>query len=892
MLHVKALGHRRIALFKSLNIFCVYAMSSYSDQQQQLNLNNNKINDTLDDLELSLSLTKSSSIISNQSSDDSQNAHQCSNSRPQRSRMLSYYKLTNRPKLVIVTCILPVKCCLVDENVKINEYKCGLFVDELCLGWPRVRMPDEKTQESIRGMLSISPIKMIPVFMSDEEIDSHMSGFCRKVIYANFHNMPHPNSPFINNSTLLRAYECVNRKFANTALECNGDIYWILGHELMLVPQMLREQGGPDLKIGFFLYIPFPVEYYFFTMPNRRQVLEGMLGADLIGFQTYDFFRSFVSCVYKIMGKTCTLRRLELGDRLVTVGEFPMGISYEYFTSQSDDDKDSSVNKLESEFNASQQTWKMLSHFNLTAFDSITSPNLRSGNDITVFPIFKIIDQLESVEMKQTLIISSDRLDESSEISLRITAYRVFLEKYPDYKTKVVLLLLVQPPLFPSETFNAIRDEINQIVANVNGSFSTMSWKPIVYLYGNLSLPSIKRLMSRANICLAVSLKSGMGLLSKEYVAVRYKYKSGVLILSENTGSSKELNSAILVNPYDSTAIAEAIHRAIQMPLDDQSSRLQLMQERLCRNDINRWATNFVDNINDAFQMSNKSRTQRLAGITFSQVVTAYRTTETKRLLILDYDGTLAELTVDDQPPDSEILHILNSLAADPKNTVVINSGRDKETLEKWFQDSNFDISAEHGIWIRKAGHWTQAIEVDYFWKSEVLGIVESLFENMQGLDIVETDYSVQITTLNSDSSYINNSSIVEQLRDRIDTLRSVLSNNPDVRVIENSRRLEIKSAIVSKGRAILNWLRPSTITDATNIRETKSSSECPYEFVLAMGDDYTDEDTFRELPATAITVKVGITSTDAKFYLMNTFDVRMFLRDLIRPTFISQQKE
>ncbi|KAL7675918.1 hypothetical protein ACOME3_002177 [Neoechinorhynchus agilis] len=615
-----------------------------------------------------------------------------------------------------------------------------------------------------------------------------------------------------------------------------------------------------------------------------------MLGADLIGFQTYQSSQNFVRAVYAKLGLTCSIGRIEKDNRTITIDAVPMGIANEYFEDKA-----------------------IINPFEDIQHRCLFPPYSCLDEEVNTADVDELLEMRG--DRKWKLIVSSDRVDKSSDLAFHIQAYKYFLQANPEVvaSQSVLLLLLVQPPLFEASGDAILKDEIDNLVSNINGMYNTLTWKPILYRYGHIKMIKLRKIFQYAEVCMSVPQKAGMGLLCKEYIASRKD--SGVVILSENMGAANELCAdALLVttaglevvfvtfpslflitetsstNPCDRRSVADAIKRALCMPPAEQQKRMASMKDRIRRVSGKKWAERFVNETLVANGLSRRSRTRLLAGLQYMSLVMQYRDVEGPRLIILDYDGTLVEMgkSLEDLGGDQQLVHILATLSSRDDTTVVINSGRSKESLDKCFgafpELNKVNIAAEHGTWIRTDNaEWHKIIteDIDDSWKPKLLSRLENMYMHLQGVRVEEMDHGL-VVVLDSPNevppfsvagecgdSALSQERAREILRKYCDIVRYYLMNNSQVRVIESEHRLEVKSSLLSKGRAALNWIDEGS--------ETKK-----WAFIMCIGDDFTDEDTFQELPETAFTIKVGLRATAARFYLMNTFYVRLLLQDLI----------
>jgi trehalose 6-phosphate synthase/phosphatase len=530
-----------------------------------------------------------------------------------------------------------------------------------------------------------------------------------------------------------------------------------------------------------------------------------MLGADLIGFHTYEYTRHFLQSVLRILGYEHHFSQILTSDHPLKVDTFPMGIDFEKFSA--------------------------------AAIDAEI--------------------QRERQEVERTLsgfkvVLSVDRLDYSKGISHRLEGFESFLEANPEYHGKVVLLMIVVPSRIGVRQYDRMKRQIEELVGKINGRFGRVGWTPIVYQYRNVPFPSLVALYTASDICLVTPLRDGMNLVAKEYVATRTD-GSGVLVLSEMAGSAKELPEAIVINPNNRNEIAQALKDALETPLDEQKRRNRIMQNRLRRYDVKRWADDFLNALAGAREMQDRIEAKLLAPDERAEIIHEYKTSR-RRALFLDYDGTLTPLArfPSMARPDERRTALLGFLAAEPGNHVVIISGRDRQTLDNWFGSLPIGLVAEHGAWIKETGRsWQLVKPLANAWKEQLLPILEIYTDRLPGAFVEDKENSVAWHYRAADPEQAG--FLASELVDHLDSLTA----KTDLQVIQGSKVVEIRHAGVDKGSAALQWLARND-----------------YDFILAVGDDATDEDLFRAVPASAVTIRVGIAGTLARYNLRNSAEI------------------
>ena len=683
-------------------------------------------------------------------------------------------------------------------------------LDRIWIGWPGQEIQNTEEQESVKE--DLWKTGLVPVFLTQEDTELYYEGFSNKVIWPHFH--------YFTQYTTYRddyweAYKAVNRKFADVVIPQlrEDDLVWVQDYQLMLLPAMIRE-AFPKISIGFFLHIPFPSYEIFRILPWREEILNGVLGADQIGFHTFDYMRHFLSAAYRITGYKHSFGRMKVGHRIVNVDVFPMGIDYEKYAHPVLDDS----TKTED------------------------------------------VKYIETLAKDRRLIISIDRLDYTKGIPQRVKAFAQFVRNHPEYHRKVSLVMIVVPSRSNVDQYKELKQEIDTLSGELNSTYGSFVWTPIKYFYRSLNFRELTTLYRLADVAMITPLRDGMNLVAKEYIASKEDNKKGVLILSEMAGASNELLDSILINPQDLNEMENAMVQALEMPEEEQRQRLEGMQKKLKRYDVRHWANTFMNEQRKLMQSQLKTRTNILNETEQTQLIEAYKSAK-KRLIVLDYDGTLMNFDPDPQAvvPDDSLLEMLQAFQDDEKNQLVISSGRDRETLQKWLGHIGMDFSAEHGVWMKRADNWQKPAGLTAAWKPKVRSLLENLVERTPGSFIEEKQYSIAWHYRRIDKDL--GEKRVREFRDVL----VYLTANLDLQVLEGNKVVEIKNAGVNKGKAILNWL-----------------NDVNHDFILAIGDDHTDEDTFRAMPENAYTIKVGLEKTDARFNLVSVEQVREMLAKLV----------
>ena len=680
--------------------------------------------------------------------------------------------------------------------------------DYVWVGWPGVTV-ENKLQEQVKSKV-LSQFRAYPVFLTERAMEKFYYGFCNKTIWPLFHYFP---TYAIYQNDFYLHYKCVNQIFCEAVIDVMqpDDVVWIHDYHLMLLPKLLRDKK-PQISIGFFLHVPFPSFELFRLLPMtwRSEILQGLLGADLIGFHTYDYTQYFLRCVLRILGYEHNMGNILLPDRLVKVDTLPMGIDFQKF-------------QAEAATSGSQkdESWKALENFKI--------------------------------------VLSIDRLDYTKGILKRLQGYELFLEKNPQWQKKVVLVVVVVPSRVAVEHYQQIKKQIDELVGKINGRFGTIGWTPILYQYKFIPFQPLVSLYAASDVALVTPLRDGMNLIAKEYIASRTK-KTGVLILSEMAGAAKELAEAVVINPNNIEEIAGALKTSLEMPEKEQIRRNRIMQDRLKSYDVVRWANDFLSQLLSIKAEQKRLRSKLLLAPAKERLLRDFSQAR-QRLIFLDYDGTLVPFADDPQmvQPSDELLTILRNLAQHPGNEVVLISGRDRSTMQRWFGSINAGLVAEHGVWTQEKNQDWQLIKpLNNNWKPTIMPLLATYADRLPRAFVEEKEFSVVWHYRRADPELAST-----RAKELVDDLVNFTANI-DIQILQGSKVVEVRCGGVNKGNAAARFL-----------------AENNFGFILAVGDDWTDEDLFKILPDTAYSIRVGIMQSYARFNLRSYVDVVELLREL-----------
>jgi len=679
------------------------------------------------------------------------------------------------------------------------------------IGWPGIASDDLTDKEHTEITKQMAKQGCIPIFLTTEQIQLFYEGYANDTLWPMFHYF---QSYVQYNEEYWETYKQVNQMYADAVIKLNtsNSIIWVHDYQLLLTPGMMREVL-PDAHIGFFLHIPFPSYEIFRQLPNRIEIIEGILGADLIGLHIYDYVRHFLSSVQHITGNKHTSGKLQHMGRTVTVDNFPIGINYKHYRSR------------------------------------VTSKTVKQESK-------SISDHYEG----QKIVVSIDRLDYSKGILQRLEAFELYLSENPDKHKKISLVMVAVPSRTEVETYQILREEIELAISRINGTYAVLDWTPISYQFKNLPMDRVMAMLNAADVALVTPLRDGMNLVAKEFVVCQTE-KPGVLILSEMAGASDELPEAITVNPNSIRGMAEALGDALTMDVDERDKRIEVMKMRIKNYDVQHWANDFTSQLQLVVQ-EDPDVLKSLDHRSTEMLRKGYKRSQ-RRLVMLDYDGTLKPLVDSPDPNDAKpsvrIINILRALAADDRTHVVIISGRSKEAIDDWFGTYDIALVAEHGAWVKKQdGEWTEQRTSFEDHREGIMNILNKYALRTPGSVVEQKSHSVvwHYRNVLSELAYNRNQNIMNDLERILE--------GTDISAHHGKKIIEIKPDSVDKGK----------VADAI-YRDIKP------DFTICIGDDFTDEDMFKALPEEAITIKVGEGPSSALLRLGQVRDVHSLLSEL-----------
>ncbi len=420
--------------------------------------------------------------------------------------------------------------------------------------------------------------------------------------------------------------------------------------------------------------------------------------------------------------------------------------------------------------------------------------------------------------------------------------------------------MLIVPSRDKVSQYKKLKDEINRKVSEINSIYGTLSWTPVVYFYKSLPFEELVGMYVASDICMITSTRDGMNLVSKEYIASK-THARGVLILSEFAGASKELVDALIINPFNRTETADSIYQALRMSPEEIDERAEANMQIIQKFNVQHWVQLFTTRLSETKAIQRDEWARRISDKVFNSISERYKKSN-NRLFFLDYDGTLVKFQNHAQKATPTVLlyNLLDSIISDPLNTLVIISGRSQESLSTWFDGRSYYLVAEHGIWSNFPHfNWSYKKGLALHWMPEVKKLMEKLADQTPGSYIEAKPYSLAWHYRKVELG------LGELKAAELKEIVNPMLNDYGLQLLDGNAVIEVKNTEVNKGKAAL-----------------EIAGHIKADFMLAIGDDITDEDLFRYLPNSTISIKVGSNKSAAKYYLDQQEDVLQFLNQLI----------
>jgi trehalose 6-phosphate synthase/phosphatase len=704
-----------------------------------------------------------------------------------------------RGDFVIASNRLPFTLSLDGDELTLEPSSGGLVSalqgarrNAIWVGWPGSVIPADLEQEVARLGAENG---CAPVLLSEAEQEAFYGRICNETIWPLFHY-------FVDRMHFAReawdVYADVNQRFAEAIAEVSAPRarVWVHDFHLALVPRLLRALR-PDLAIGFFLHIPFPSSEIYRLLPTRAEVLRGMLGSDYIGFHTGDYARHFRSSCLRVLGIEPDPDTIDYDERTIGLGVHPIGIDVESFRT--------------------------------TLRDPETPP---------------VEAELEERYEGLQLVLGVERLDYTKGIPQKLDAFERALEWDPELADRVTMLQVLVPSRLESAEYRSMRDEIEMRIAHINGRFGRLGHSPVAYVHRSVSPAELVALYRRADVMMVTPLRDGMNLVAQEFIECQTDDPGagashrGALLLSEFAGAAQVLPGAVLVNPWDIDELAARLVEALALDAPERRRRLDLMASRVEQLDSARWAQSFLARL-ERFARS-KARVARPLNSSVREQIGDLLADAPRRILLLDYDGTLRELVghPDLAVPTVEIRDLLGDLASLPSTSVHVVSGRTRESLEGWLGDLPISLCAEHGYFARPAGgEWTAPLDVDLLWLPRVERLFRRVAADVPGTMVERKAASVSWHYRQAEPEYG-----LWRARELLVALENLLAGI-SAEVLPRRRVIEVRARGVNKGVYLESILAGEGADDA---------------LILAAGDDVTDNDLFRVLPDGSVAIHVG----------------------------------
>ena len=613
------------------------------------------------------------------------------------------------------------------------------------IGWAGGEVTDPGRKEEIAAELK-ERFNFTPIFLSHEDAADYYTGFSNSSLWPLLHHMP---TKARYEERWFDTYRKVNRVFADAVLSKTGpgDLVWIQDYHLMLLPKMLREQR-PEMTIGFFLHTPFPSSEIFRCHPDREALVEGLLGADRIGFHTFGYLRHFRSTVLRLLGIESQIDAISSDIHRTGIGVYPIGIHAEKFRRQ------------------------------------LKSEGYERSKTI-----------LERSSAGRKIVLSVERLDYTKGVPRRLDAIERFLADTG--RTDVVFIFVCVPSRESVPEYQELRRQVELKVSRINGKHSALGNIPVHFIHRPVAFEELCALYAAADVAAVTPLMDGMNLVAKEYLMCQQE-KAGALVLSEFSGAAQELHSAYLVNPYNVREIADALQTALEAPEAEKQRRLAPMRQRVAAHDARHWAESFIKDLTERTEETPAVVKTRPLSLQAARPLLNSR----NAALFLDYDGTLAELKPHpaDAAPVGEVERTLSLLHRQGYWDVYLMGGRGREEMANWFSGYRFHLIAEHGYCFKKAGDPEWAViapDADLSWKDRVVEFLELYAETTPGSFLQEKTASVVWHYGSADPEF--GAWKAHQL---VSELQEMLSNLP-VEIHHGRHIVEVGSMLAGKGGAV-----------------------------------------------------------------------------------------
>ncbi|KAF9234444.1 trehalose 6-phosphate phosphatase [Melanogaster broomeanus] len=630
--------------------------------------------------------------------------------------------------------------------------------------------------EGIKGK-----IEYVPVWLEDKVGHGHYDGYCKTTLWPLFHYLLWQDvaTEYASADAHWVHYEQANQAFAERIASVlkPGDLVWVHDYHLLLVPKLLRSavgEKGTDVIIGLFVHTPFPSSEVFRCLPRRKEILEGMLGANLVCFQTYSYTRHFTSTCVRVCGYETT-SRIDVQGHIVAVSHCPVGIDAE----------------------------------------RVARDTLRPG-------IQPKLEALRALYADKKIIVGRDKLDVVKGVLHKLRAFEKLLQDYPEWQGHVVLIQVTSPALSDSPK---LERQVSELVAHINGEYGSLDFIPVHHYHQTLKKDEFYALLSVADLGVITPLRDGMNTTSMEFVIAQERTNRSPLVLSEFMGISQHMGDALQVNPWDLGDVAAAMNTGLLMSSESKAARHAALHKVVTTHTSHTWAAVLVKML--LSQINGQTNARGTPYLPRDSLKEKYEKAG-KRLFLFDYDGTLTPIvrTPAMAVPSLDALNALTKLTSDPKNIVYIVSGRDQEFLEIHLGHiKHLGMSAEHGGFIRDPNggdaeqeEWMNfTAKLDMEWMEEVAEIFRYYTERTTGSHIEIKKSAITWHYRASDPEWG-----LFQCRQCQDLLENNVAHKRPIEVLVGKKNLEVRPLAVNKGEIVkrILYMNPDS------------------EFIFCAGDD------------------------------------------------------
>ncbi|RAH75137.1 trehalose-6-phosphate synthase [Aspergillus aculeatinus CBS 121060] len=566
----------------------------------------------------------------------------------------------------------------------------GMLTDKMWVG--TLGMPTDSLKDETRASISEAledEFESLTVFVNDSEFEGHYTHFCRAVLWPAFHYQMQESPRHTEyDDYSWKQYVRVNEAFADkiAAYWRPGDSIWIHDYHLLLLPSMLRERL-PNAEIGFFMHTAFPSSEIFRCLNARDALLHGLLGADLVGFQTEEYCYHFLQSCIRLLGLEVSVDGVQLEKRFVNVRNMPIGV------------------------------------------DPKALDLLRRSTEVKDW-----IANISSRYKGKHLIVARDRLDAPGGIKHKLMAYELFLKQYPKWRDKVVLVQIASASELPE-----LEAQVSKIAMRINSVYSSLTHQPLVFLRQDISYSQFLALMSVAEIFMVTSLREGMNLSSHDYIhcqdGILTGQRHGSLILSEFTGSASIFNGhELMVNPWDYKEVADTINRAFEMTAEQKQRNWEFLLEKMTPHTALAWFNSFQASLTKAHSAQLSRELSQVKPLSLDAVKGAYDES-TVRLFFLEIEGIVAS----SHGGPANLVPLLQRLLEDPKNLVYVTSSKSPEQLEILLEplSTKVGIIAENGCFVRQIGNsdWVTLVDMEKAkdWRNGIRKVIQYYHERVEG---------------------------------------------------------------------------------------------------------------------------------------------------------------